>query len=86
MTHTITAHINNTEQYHHMWDGAGAGMWLWPLLWLALFGLLAFMLMKWSQTGDKHTKKSAADIVKERYAKGEIDKKEYSQLLKDLKD
>lgn len=67
------------------WHGYGGGMmWIfWILIILAFVWFVAFA----TQRGGipPGSEKSAQEILKERYARGEIDRDEFEQKQKDLK-
>ncbi len=72
-----------------MWD-YGAGLW-WAfggifmiLFWVGLVILISWIVMKIVKGSSSESKSDALDIVKERYAKGEISKEEFEQIKKDL--
>ncbi len=62
------------------------GGWIW-VFWIAVLVGLVF-LIKWivqQSSGTKpRDKEDALEILKKRYAKGEIDKEEFEQKKKDL--
>lgn len=76
-----------------MWHfGEGMGWWMvfgglsMVLFWGAIIGLVAWGIKKLgggsgSGTAGSHT---PLDIARERYAKGEISKEEFTQIKKDL--
>jgi len=72
----------------HGW-GAG-GFWLMPLVmmaWFALMVAVVILLVRWlgGGPGVKSTSsRTARDILDERYARGDIDQKEYLQRKKDI--
>jgi len=65
---------------------------VWGMGWWWIIGLIVLIVIIWivaksmsQNTGStQRPEKSALDILKERYAKGEIDKKEFEERKKDL--
>lgn len=64
----------------------------WGMGWWWIIGLIILIAVIWivvkamnrQSTTSQESKKTALDILKERYAKGEIDKTEYEERKKDL--
>jgi putative membrane protein len=68
------------------WHGFGGGvMWIFLIL-LVVVILWAVKTTAGSGTNSAGKQKSALDILKERYAKGEIERGEFEQKRKDLSD
>lgn len=69
----------------HMWDGGGWWMFLGPLWMIVVIGLLiagVVLLVRWlggPQAPGQPSSGRALDILKERFARGEIDKEEFEQ-------
>lgn len=63
------------------------GMWLWWVLAIGLVVVVAWAVVRsTSRTrGGNDTAESPQDILKRRYARGEIDKDEYEKRLQDLR-
>ena len=71
------------------WGMMGPGMWIFLILFwgFAIFGVVC--AVRWLATRDKSAKEKEAsetplDILKARYAKGEIGKEEFEKMKKDL--
>ncbi len=64
--------------------------WIPMIFWLILIIVAIVILVRWgsgqSRTSSHHTDKTALNVLKERYAKGEIDRKEFEEKKKDLND
>ncbi len=58
------------------------------ILWIVIIGLIVWGIVALTRRGafksNADEKKTPLDIAKERYAKGEISKKEFEQIKKDL--
>jgi len=68
------------------WNGFGILGWIPMLLFwiLLILGVVALFRYLGGSTRSSDKERSPLDILKERYAKGEIDKKEFEQMKKDL--
>ncbi len=75
----------------------GSGMWVIPMMMMLIMLFVVYRIFgrgggfkpPWSQGSDRHHNEStgpetALDILKKRYAKGEITKEEFEQMKKDL--
>jgi putative membrane protein len=65
------------------WWGMSLGMLVMIIFWAGLIALIAWIIVKAVRSG-KSTSETPLDIAKARYARGEISKKEFEQLKKDL--
>jgi len=71
---------------HMMGYGGYGGMFMW-LIWIFIGGVIIYFVidrMKNSQKTDNSSAESPLDILKKRYAKGEITKQEFEKLKNDL--
>lgn len=71
----------------HGLNGMGWGMGWWWIIGLIIVIAIVWMMIKgMNQTNNPNQQgsKTALDILKERYARGEIDKQEFEERRKDL--
>ena len=67
------------------WGGMGIAMLMfWGLLIAAIVVLFRYSRGNGGPCGGRMREKSALDILKERYARGEIEREEFEQKKKDL--
>jgi len=67
--------------------GHGESVWGWILM-LLVMGLLvlaAVVIVRLVSSGSNNTANDAMDTLKHRYAKGEITKKQFEEMKKDIK-
>ena len=68
--------------------GAGFSPWflLLPLFWILVIGLLIFFARRtWRRNHEWDTARGGESVLRERYARGEIDETEYRQRLEVLR-
>lgn len=69
--------------------GMGMGMGWWWIIGIIIFVAIVWMGLKTINNNNKNTNpsfgKTPLDILKERYARGEIGKEEFEERKKDLK-
>jgi len=70
--------------------GGFGWMWLMPVFWMVILGLIIWAIVasvrssSESKGSDSSKADSALELLKKRYALGEIDKQEYEEKKKDL--
>jgi len=73
----------------HYW-GWGFGWWFGGMIMMVVFGVLVVVgivaLIKWlsSQSPGERSSQSASEILRKRYARGEITKEEFENMKKDI--
>jgi putative membrane protein len=69
--------------YNYGWLGMALGILIMIIFWAGLIALIVWIIVKAVRSG-KSTSETPLDIARTRYARGEISKKEFEQLKKDL--
>ncbi|OGO40455.1 MAG: hypothetical protein A2147_08690 [Chloroflexi bacterium RBG_16_57_8] len=69
--------------------GGIGGMFLMPVLWIVVIGLIVWAVIAAVQRSgghdsSSHSSDSALEVLRRRYARGEINKEEFEQKRKDL--
>lgn len=73
------------SDYGSMWFGGGFMWFFWVFLFLALIWVIKSATDGNSKNSNNQGDESPIDILKKRYAKGEIDEDEYKHRLEKLK-
>ena len=66
------------------WLGTGLGVLIMIIIWAGLIALIIWIILKLSHSAQSSSSETPLDIAKARYARGEISKKEFEQIKKDL--
>lgn len=73
--------------FNNFCPGCGSqGGWIIMMIifWLPLILLFLWLFRSWDKTMPKNEKEDSLDVLKKRYARGEIDKNEFEEKKKDL--
>lgn len=69
-------------------DGFMGGMWFGWIFWIAIIGLVIYLIVRLTNqrggTSNNSTNETPLDVLKKRYARGEITKEEFESMKKDL--
>lgn len=70
----------------HGFDGCHmGGMWFWWILVVAVVLAVVWLAVSYSRRGNGGPGESPEQILKRRFAKGEIDREEYERTLTELR-
>ena len=65
------------------WSGYGGGVFMW-FIFLILIVIVLYVALRSPKSGTSQAQETPLDILKKRYAKGEISKEEFEKIKKDL--
>lgn len=84
---SIFLQMNNPQHMMDGWGG-GFGMGLMIFFWLLILGLIVtliwFLIRKGSESTLKSDNETSLEILKKRYARGEIDEEEFRRMKKEI--
>lgn len=85
----IFLQMNNPQHMTDGW-GSGYGMGVMVFFWLLVLGLIGvliwFLIRKGSESSIKSDNETSFEILKKRFARGEIDEEEYRRKKKEISD
>lgn len=61
------------------------GMWFWWILIVLVIVAVVWVAISYSRRGNNSPRESPEQILKRRFAKGEIDREQYEQMLSGLR-
>jgi len=86
------AHAQQSEYYNHphMWEGGGHGWVFGPLMMILFVGIIVgaiiFVVRALGWHASNSAGKNAISILEERFARGEIDREEFEERRRALKE
>ena len=81
--HHMMDGINGVGNMMGSWNFFGTGFGFMIVFWVIFIGIF-IVLVRWIAGQGWESSQSSSEILKQRYAKGEIDRKEFEQTKKDL--
>ena len=66
------------------YQGMGVGSIITTIFWMAIIFIAVLLITKALSSREQYNDSHPLDILKERYAKGEITKKEFEEMKKDI--
>ena len=61
------------------------GMWIWWIVAIAILVAVVWIAINYRRRGGSQSGDSPEQILKRRFAKGEIDREQYDRMLSDLR-